>query len=166
MMISKKMSDKINTQIKNEFHSGWLYESMAYSLEEMNLPVFAKWFFMQAAEERKHATKLARYLVDQGARVVLTEIPAPKTDFKSVEEICKMAVDHEKKITKMISDLHDAAAKENDKPTMSMLTWFIDEQVEEVSTTTQLLEMVKLTKTPGQILMLEGRVARMVQERD
>jgi ferritin len=166
MMISKKMADKINLQIKNEFHSGWLYEAMAYSLEEMNLPVFAKWFLMQAEEERKHATKLARYLVDQGAKVVLTAIPAPKTDFKTVEEICKMAVDHEKKVTKMIHDLHDAAAKENDKATMSMLIWFIDEQVEEVSSTTQLLEMVKLAKSPGQILMLEGRVARLIQERD
>jgi ferritin len=166
MMISKKMADKINTQIKHEYHSGWLYESMAYAFEDMNLSVFAKWFFKQAAEERGHAEKLARYLVDQGAKVVLTEIPAPKTDFKSAEEICKMAVEHEKKVTKMIHDLHEAARKENDKATMSMLIWFIDEQVEEVASTTQLYEMVKVAKTAGQIMMLEGRVWRMVEERD
>lgn len=166
MMISKKMADKINTQIKNEFYSGWIYESMAYAFEDMNLSVFAKWFFKQAAEEREHAEKLARYLVDQGAKVVLTEIPAPKTDFQSAEEICKMAVDHEKKVTKMIHDLYDAAQKENDKATMSMLIWFIDEQVEEVASTTQLYEMVKMAKTPGQIMMLEGRVWRMVEARD
>jgi ferritin len=165
-MISKKMADKINIQIKHEFYSGWLYQAMAYSFEDMNLSVFAKWFYKQAAEEREHAEKFARYLLDQGAKVVLTEIPAPKTTYKSAEEICKAAVDHEKKVTKMIHDLYDAAAKEGDKATMSMLNWFIDEQVEEVATTTELYEMVKLAKTPGQILMLEGRVWRMVEARD
>lgn len=166
MMISKKMANKLNEQIKAEQHSGWIYQAMAYSFEDMNLSVFAKWFYKQASEEQRHAQKIAKYLVDQGAKVVLTEIPAPKTDYKSAEEICLTAVNHEKKVTKMIHDLWDAANKESDKATMSFLGWFIDEQVEEVATTTELYEMVKLAKTPGQIMMLEGRVWRMVEERD
>jgi ferritin len=165
MMISKKMVTKLNEQVKNEYNSDWIYRSMAYALEEMNLSVFAQWFNKQADEERTHAAKIAKYIVDQGGSVKLTALPAPKSDWKSVEEICEAAVEHEKFITDCINKLWDVANTEKDKPTMSMLNWFVDEQVEEVASTTALLEMVKLAKTPGQILMLEGRVWRMVQER-
>lgn len=166
MMISKKMETKLNAQVKEEFNSEWIYRSMAYALEAMNLSVFAKWFSKQADEEAEHAEKIAKYILDQGGAVKLTELPAPKTDWKSVEEICAAAVKHEIHITNCINKLWDEAHKEGDKATLSMLNWFVDEQVEEVATTTQLLEMVKLAKTPGQILMLEGRVWRMVEERD
>lgn len=165
MMITKKMETKLNTQVKEEYNSEWIYRAMAWALEEMNLKVFAQWFNKQADEEHTHATKIAKYIIDQGGSVKLTALPAPKTDWKSVEEICAAAVEHEKFITDCINKLWDAAQKEGDKPTMSMLNWFVDEQVEEVASTTELLEMVKLAKTPGQILMLEGRVWRMVEAR-
>ncbi|MFH2056893.1 MAG: ferritin [bacterium] len=165
MMISKKMETKLNAQIKEEYNSEWIYRSMAYALEGMNLSVFGQWFHKQADEEASHAQKIAKYVLNQGGAVKLGELPAPKSDWKSVEEICETAVKHEIHITECINKLWDEAHKESDKATLSMLNWFVDEQVEEVATTTQLLEMVKLAKTPGQIMMLEGRVWRMVQER-
>jgi ferritin len=166
MMISEKMAAKLNEQVMEEYASDWIYRQMAYELEEMNLKVFSQWFHKQADEERTHADKIAHYLLDQGAGVRLPELPKPKTEYKSVEEICEAAVEHEKYITKKIHELWDLAHEENDKATLSMLNWFVDEQVEEVATTTELLEMVRLAKSPGQILMLEGRIWRMVQERE
>ena len=44
MMISQKMADAINEQIKNEFYSGWLYLAMAFKAEELSLKYFAEWF--------------------------------------------------------------------------------------------------------------------------
>ncbi|UCD62697.1 MAG: ferritin [Candidatus Zixiibacteriota bacterium] len=160
MMISKKMTDKLNEQVKHEFFAQWTYLAMAYSFETMNLKGFAKWFFAQAEEEKGHAMKIAQYLLDQGAEVKLTALDAPKTDYSSAEEIVAGAVEHEIKVTRMINDLVDLAKSENDHATGAFLQWFVNEQVEEVASTTELLEMVKMAAEPGQLLMLESRLSR------
>ncbi len=165
MMISEKIAARLNEQVKNEFYSDWLYLAMAFSLESMNLKVFAEWFYLQAKEEREHAMKIAKYLIDQGAEAKLQALPEPKTSYSSAEEICQAAVDHEILVTKMIHDLVELAKSEKDTATQVFLNWFVDEQVEEVASVKELLEMVKVAKSPGQILMLEGRVWRMVEAR-
>ena len=158
MMISEVMAAKLNTQVKEEFNSYWIYLGMSYALYNMNLRGYAKWFEEQAGEEQKHGMKIAKYLVEQGAKVKLGALESPKSEYASVEEIAKGSLDHEIKITKLIHELMDLAGKENDHATASFLSWFVDEQVEEVAIATQLLQLVKLTKEPGQLLMLEGRI--------
>lgn len=166
MMISQKVAALLNEQVKNEYFAFYTYQQMAYKLESMNLKVFAKWFTMQAGEEKEHAEKIAKYLLEQGAEVTLKNLNAPKADYASVLEICQAALQHELGVTKNINDLVALARSENDYPTEQFLGWFLAEQVEEVASTTELLEMVKLAGNPGQVLMLEGRVYHMVQERD
>lgn len=165
MMISKKMEKAINDQIAAELESEYIYLAMAYKFEDMNLPIFAKWFYKQAEEEHEHAMKFGKYLIDQGASVEVKAIAAPKAIWKSALDICKAAVEHEKYITKRIHDLVSIAMGEKDYATNSFLNWYVDEQVEEVATTTELMEMVKLADKPGQLLQLEGRVYRMVEAR-
>ena len=160
MMISETMAAKLNQQVKEEFNSYWIYLAMSYSFYSMGLYGFAKWFEAQAAEEQKHAMKIAGYLVEQGAKVKLTALETPKTDYASAQEICQGAVDHEKKITRLIHELVDLANKENDHATASFLAWFVDEQVEEVSSTTKVLDMVKLATDKVHLLMLESRLTR------
>ena len=46
------------------------------------------------------------------------------------------------------------------------LKWFVDEQVEEVASTSELLNMVSMAESPGQIFMLEARVWHMVEGRN
>ncbi len=165
-MISDGMAAKLNEQIGEEFNSYWIYLAMAYKLENMNLKIFAKWFFKQADEEKVHAMKFAGYLIDQGAEVKLATLDTPKSDYGSVKDIVKTAVDHEVHITKCINGLVDAARKDNDHATESFLKWYVDEQVEEVASTTELFDMVSMAETPGQIFMLENRVWHMVQGRE
>ncbi len=158
MMISEKVAAKLNEQVSNEYGAFWLYQSMAFRLETMGLKTFAKWFYAQAAEEQAHAVKMATYLLDQGAEVKLQSLPEPKYDFASVEEVCKGGLDHELKVTAQINKLMDLAKEANDHATQSFLGYFIDEQVEEVATATELLELVKMAQTPGQLMMLESRI--------
>jgi len=160
MMISKKVAARLNEQVNNEFFASWAYMAMAYSFEDMNLKGFAGWFVKQADEERSHAMKIAEYLMDQGAPVKLAELPAPKVDYKKADEIVKEAVDHELRVTKQIHEIAKLAEKEGDLATRQFIGWFIDEQVEEVSTVTNLLEMVKMAQTPGQLLMLQNQLSR------
>lgn len=164
MMISQKMAARLNKQVIHEHHNSWSYLAMAYWFESAGLKVFAKFFFKQSEEECEHAEKIAKYLLDQGADVVLTELDKPKTSYKNALDACETFVQLEIKTTKMVSEIVDMAAKEGDHATRQFIDWKVGEQVEEVATANELLSMVKLAGTPGQILMLEGRVWQMIEK--
>lgn len=165
MGISAKLTKAINEQITEEYQSAFTYESMAYKLESMNLVVFAKWFHLQANEEREHAEKFAKYLLDRGEEVNLKALSAPKGNWKSCLEICEKALKYEILITEKIDDLANLAAKEKDNTTYSFLLWFVNEQVEEEASARYLLDIIKLANKPAQVLMMEGRVRRLIEER-
>lgn len=165
MALSAKIAKAINEQITEEFASEHIYRAMAYKLESMNLVVFAKWFQIQAAEEREHAEKFAKYLLNQGSEVNLGAIAKPRANWKSCQQICEESLKHEKHITACINKLVNLASKENDHATYSFLLWFVNEQVEEIASISHLLDMVKLTTNAGQVLMLEGRVWRLIEDR-
>ena len=166
MMISEKMASALNEQIAAEFGSYYVYLSMAFRLEELSLPILAKWFYIQADEESEHAMKMSKYLVDQGVAVKLQPLGEPKYNYKNAVEICKEALEHEKMITRLINDLVFLARDERDLATENLLQWFVAEQVEEVASTTELLELVKLADTPSSMIQLEERIFRMVQTRE
>jgi len=158
MMISEAMAAKLNTQVKEEFFSYWTYLAMSYKLHSMGFRGYAKWYELQAGEEMTHATKIAGYLKEVGAPVKLGTLETPKSDYASVKEIVQTALDHEKKITRLINECVDLANKDNDHATANFLAWFVDEQVEEVATAQQLLDLVSLASEKIQLLLLEGRI--------
>ena len=164
MMISQKMADAINEQIKNEFYSGWLYLAMSFKAEEMSLKYFAEWFKMQEAEERMHATKMCTYLSDQGAEVKLTALDQPEFDGSSIAAMVKETVKHEKFITDCISNLVNVARDEKDNATFHFLQWYVEEQIEEVASVEELEDLVTLAG-PSQMLLLEERVKDIVAQR-
>jgi ferritin len=161
MMISEKMAARLNEQVRNEFFAYWSYLAMAFAFEDMGLKIFAKWFYAQATEEQGHAMKIAQYLLDQGATVRLMDLPAPKTDFSSALEIVEAALQHELNVTKQVNEIVDLAVGESDHATRKFIDWKVEEQVEEVSTSQELVHMVKMAAGPGQLFMLEGRLYHM-----
>ena len=74
MMISDKMCKKLNEQLTNEFYASHLYLEMACAFDSLGLKVFSKRFFQQSQEERDHALKLAKYVLDVGGEVHLDGI--------------------------------------------------------------------------------------------
>lgn len=164
MMISQKMADALTEQIKNEFYSGWLYLAMAFKAEELSLKYFAEWFKMQEAEERMHATKMCTYLLDQGVEVKLTALDKPEFDGSSIAEMVKETVKHEKFITDCISKLVNIAKEESDNATFNFLQWYVEEQIEEVASVTELEDLVTLAG-PTQLLLLEDRVKNIIAQR-
>lgn len=164
MMISKKMADRLNVQVNHEFENERSYLATAYWFESAGLKVFAKFFFRQAGEEREHAEKIAKYILDQGADVILGSVAPAQVTYKSAKEAIETFVKLEVKTTKMVHEIVDMAIKEKDYATHDFINWKVSEQVEEVASANELLGMVKLTETPGQLLMLEGRVWQMMQK--
>ncbi len=160
MLISQKMNDKLCEQIANEQYSSQLYLAIAAAFEKMGLKVFAAYYVKQAEEETGHAMKMYKYIVDAGGEVTIKGLPEPKLPDHKVEALVTAARDHEIKVTDMINDLVELADKEKDYATRSFLGWFVDEQVEEVSSADELLTLTKMAG--AQVLYLEHRVAQML----
>jgi len=153
-MLSKKIQDAINEQIKNELYSGYLYLSMSAYFEASNLPGFAHWMRLQAEEEQEHALKFFDYVNDRAGRVVLKAIDQPPAEFKSPLAVFEHTLEHERKVTGLINHLYELALEENDYPTQVMLQWFIDEQVEEEKNAEQIVETLKMVGDKGQALIM------------
>jgi ferritin len=153
-MISKKLQDAINYQINKELFSEYYYMSMASYFSSVGLAGFENFFLVQGDEERFHAMKMYRFLNERGARVIMSQIDAPKTEFKSALEVFQLALEHEQFVTKLINELMDVAIAENDHAAKSFLNWFVDEQVEEEDSMETIVNKLKLVGNDGNGLLM------------
>ena len=157
-MISKKMEAALNSQINKEMYSAYFYLAMAADLKEKYMDGFSSFFELQAKEEMEHAMKLYEYVNDQGGRVVLEAIDKPQTNYKDIEEIFSLTLEHEKHVTQSIHELMSLAVKENDYATAGMLDWFVKEQIEEEANMDKGLHLVKMAaKAPHALMMLDSK---------
>lgn len=160
-MLSKKLEDALNEQIKNELYSAYLYLAMAAQCEAQNLSGFAHWLKVQAKEEISHGMKIYDFVNDRGGRVILKAIEQPPVEFGTPLDMFKKVLEHEQKVTSMINQLYELAKEENDYPAQVMLQWFIDEQVEEEKNASYILGILNYTEGKGQgLLMLDRELGK------
>ncbi len=153
-MISNKIYELMLNQINAELGASYLYLSMSSYFEEKNFRGLAKWMKTQSDEEREHAMKFYNYLVTVGKRVYLKALAEPKTEWKDIMEVWQDTLNHEKKVTDMINTIMKQAVEEKDFATMNFLDWFIDEQVEEVTTVVEIISKFEMIGDSKQGLYL------------
>ncbi len=155
-MISKKMQDALNKQLNLELYSSYVYLAMAAYFETTSFSGFAKWMEKQSLEEYEHAMKFYKYLNDVGARVKLDAIEEPHFEWKNSLEAFQNALDHELVVTKSINEIADLAVEEKDHATNIFLHWFVQEQVEEVDSVSNIVDKLKLVgENTGGLFMLD-----------
>ncbi|MGI6694883.1 MAG: ferritin [Christensenellales bacterium] len=130
-MINKEIAKMLNEQINLELHSGYLYMEFANYYEDNNLPGFAHWYMVQAAEEHEHAMKIRKFLIDAGHRVSFKKIDGPDVNFKSPKDPLVEGLKHEQFITRSIYDIYEKALELKDYLSVEFLRWFVEEQGEE-----------------------------------
>jgi ferritin len=143
-MISRKMQDALNSQIREEMYSSNLYLSMAAWSEACNLKGFSHWMRIQSKEELGHALKLFDYLIERGGKAQIQAIGEPQQEFKSPREVFEQTLAHELKISKKIHELYELALEEKDYATQNLMMWYISEQVEEEAHVTEYVEKLKM----------------------
>ncbi len=143
MLISRDLATAFNQQIGNEFGASMQYVSIAAHFQQRQLTLLAKLFMDQAEEERMHAMKFVKYMLDTKGDLLIPAIAAPKASFKSAEDAVAAALAWEQDVTRQIGQLMDIAVKESDYLAQSFLQWFIDEQLEEVVKMDRLLGVVR-----------------------
>ncbi len=143
-MIKEKVLVALNEQMNAELFSSYQYLAMAAFFEEESLSGFAAWMRMQSQEEYNHAMKIFDYIHQVSGKATLTEIKAPKTEWKTPLDVFADTYEHEEKVTKSIYELVDLSISEKDHATNTFLQWFVTEQVEEEATALKILDKIKM----------------------
>lgn len=153
-MISQKLQDAMNEQMKNEFASAYIYLAIAGYFQSEDLPGFANWMRVQALEEMTHGEKFFHFICDAGGRTNLLPIDAPRNDFRSPLEAFEFSLQHEKFVTERIGALMDLALEERHHAAQIMLQWFVTEQVEEESSFSLIIRKLQRVEGDGRGLLL------------
>jgi hypothetical protein len=85
--LSPTIAAALNDQMTKEAHASQIYLSYAAWADSQGLGGTANFLFRHAQEERNHMMKILEYILKRGAKVVVTEIPGPGPDPKSVKWI-------------------------------------------------------------------------------
>jgi ferritin len=159
MALHSAVVDGLNAQMGREFEAHLQYLAISSWFDGEGLPELTGFFAAQAAEEHQHAMKFLTYIQDAGGTVAIPGLAAPTGRFASAEDAVAAALDSENDVTARIHQLVDLARENNDHATEVFLQWFVTEQVEEVATMTELLQITRRAGDGG-LLLVEDYIAR------
>lgn len=160
MPVESAVVDALNAQMGRELEAHLQYLSVSSWFDSEGLPELTGFFSAQAAEEHSHAMKFLAYIQDVGGAVAIPSLNAPKAGFESAEEAVSLSLDWENSVTAHINAAVDLALEKNDHATQVFLQWFVTEQVEEVKTMSELLQIVRRAGEAN-LLLVEEYVARL-----
>lgn len=149
---------KLNEQIAYEFAASQQYVAIAVHYDAETLPQLAGHFYRQAVEERNHAMMMVQYLLDAGDEVTIPAVAAPKTSFADDVAPVVLGLEQEKRVTGQISELALTAREEGNLVAEQFMHWFLQEQREEVSSMSALLQVVGRLK--DNIMLVEDYLSR------
>ncbi len=143
-IMNKRVMSAMNTQINREFYAAYLYLAISAYYETLSLKGFASWMREQAKEEQTHAMKLYDFVFSRGGTVTLLPIEQPEAKFNNVLEAFEAALDHEKQVTAWIHEIAAIIEEEKDYASRTLIQWFVDEQIEEEETVSEICERLKM----------------------
>jgi ferritin len=160
-MIGEKLAQAINDQIKNELESYYVYLSMAAYFHAQSLDGMGHYMRCQAHEEMAHSMKFFEHLIDRGARVVLRDVKQLQTEWDSPLAAFKHALAHEQFISGKINDLMAVCRQEKEFASEPLLSWFVEEQVEEEATAGKIADEVEMVgDNKSGLLMLDRELGK------
>lgn len=162
-MLSENLLKHLNDQVNFEIYSSYSYLAMASYCESIDLSGFANFFKVQSQEELFHAMKLYDYIFQKNGVVTLKQIEKPIGNFENIINVFETGYEHEQIVTSRLYKIADIATEEKEHATLSLLNWFINEQVEEENTFNTILKKIKRAENnPAALYMLDDELAARV----
>jgi len=118
---------------------------------------------IQTQEERDHAMLFMKYLLNNGEKVVLSDVKAGDLVYNDFRAPLVAAFDHELKVTASIHDIYGVAYEQKDFRTMQFLDWFVKEQGEEEKNTEEIIKRYDLFGNDAKgLYLLDSELATRV----
>ena len=156
-MLNKKVEKALNDQIKVEAESSQAYLAMASWAETHGFPGTAAFLYQHSDEERMHMLKLVKFVNDRGGIAIIPALAQPGKDFKNLQNVFRLLLDHETKVTAEIEGVVDVCLKEKDYTTHNFMQWYVSEQIEEESLARNINDRLKLVGNDNSALYLFDR---------
>ncbi|MCS7089149.1 MAG: ferritin [Verrucomicrobiota bacterium] len=164
--MSESLRKELNRQFNHELMAAHHYEALAWWCTHRTLPGFARFFRKQAGEEREHADRIGRHLIDRGVEPRVEALPAPESLPESLLEVARYARRLEQNNSRGIHAAYEAALAARDYPAQVMLHWFIREQVEEEAWTAEMVGRVEAADCAGALLELDRHIEKLLEQRE
>lgn len=159
--MDEKLQTLLNEQVNNEHGAALIYTQLAYEMDNLSFPGMRDWFFKQAEEEREHAQKFAEHLLDRGYRVELEDIQVGSVKAATPLDAFEASLAHEQKVSEQIREIARTADAAGDLDSRGLINWFLEEQVEEESTVSEIIDQLKLVGNDGSgLLRIDGSLAQ------
>jgi ferritin len=159
MLASQELIDAFNEQVGHEMAASMQYVNIAGYFDNESLPQLAAFFYRQAEEERDHAMKFVKFIVEVDGKVAIPAIPEASADFSGAHDAVSRSLEWEKTVTEQIYRLVELAKGQSNYIALRFLDWFVNEQLEEVDTMGDLLSVVDRAGEDG-LLHVEDLLAR------
>ena len=131
-MLSKRMQEALNEQIRIEAESSQVYLAMASWAEiQPGINNVTSFFYQHSDEERMHMLKLIHFVNERGGFATIPALPQPLLTFPSIKHAFEALLKHEIFVSESINKLIDIALEEKDYATHNFLQWYVAEQIEE-----------------------------------
>lgn len=158
-MLSEKLTVALSEQINAEYYSAYLYLAMSAKADAMGLKGAASWLFSQAQEEMAHGTHMYEYLLERGVTPVFSAIEQPPMTYTNINEIYKAVYAHEQEVTRRVNAIATLAMQELDHACYQFMMWFVNEQVEEEASASEILDKLELIgDNKGMLLSLDNEL--------
>ncbi len=142
--MNERVEKALNEQIEKEASSSQFYLAMASWAEQQGLNGTATFMYAHSDEERFHMLKLVKFINERGGTAVVPGLSKPPSEFKSLENVFQLLLDHEIDVTNSINNLVDICLQEKDYTTHNFIQWYVSEQLEEEALARTILDKVSL----------------------
>jgi ferritin len=143
-MLSEKIENALNKQIRVEGESSQIYLAMASWAETLGFEGVASFMYAHSDEERMHMLKIVKYVNERGGHAKVSELTKPPESFGSFKEVFQTLFDHEVMVSQKINDLVHITLEERDYATHNFLQWYVSEQIEEEALARNILDKINL----------------------
>ncbi len=157
MMICDKLAKLLHEQVGHELGASHQYLATAVFFADRGLDGWADAFYRQSDEERDHAMKIIKFLVEVGVNFTMPAIvEADPADISSPLEACQKALGWEQTVTQQFRTMAKIATEEGDHVSTQFLQWFLNEQIEEENTMDRYIKILESGLNPFQAEPLLG----------
>lgn len=143
-MLTKRIEDALNEQIRVEAESSQFYLAMASWAETSGLNGVAGFMYAHSDEERMHMLKLVKFVNERGGKAVIPALSQPPKTWGSAQDIFKELLEHETRVTSEINSVVDVCLSEKDYTTHNFMQWYVSEQIEEEALARTILDKLNL----------------------
>lgn len=149
MKLTEKLNEAFNKQVTAEFEAAMTYRQLSYIFDEMSLTGMRDWMARQADEELGHAADFAQHMLDRDALPQIGTIEAPNLKIETPLQAFEAALAHEQKVSALISNLSELAAAEGDSFARPFLDSYLNEQIEEEATVSEIIDRLRMVDGDG-----------------